>query len=174
MRRAFQRHRHRAFTMAEAAVCIVIVGVMLVAVLNAAAFARTVEYRMATRQRGMLLARALLAEVTAQAYADPQSGTAVFGLEAGESGASRAAWDDVDDYNGLNESPPRARDGTEMSDLADWKWQVQIEWLNPSNPAATVGSESGVKLCTIIVSRHGAPIARLASVRAAGWTLKSL
>ena len=170
-----QSCRRRAFTMAEAAVCIVIVGVMLVAVLNAAAFARTVDYRMAMRQRGMLLARELLAEVTAQAYADPESGTAVFGLEAGETGTgSRALWDDVDDYDGLNESPPRDRDGTDMSDLAEWKWQVRIERLSSSNPTLTVASESGLKLCTVIVSRNGQAVARLASVRSAAWMPNSL
>jgi hypothetical protein len=160
--------------MAEAVVCTAIVGVLLVAAFNTAAFARTIEYRTATRERGLLLASELLAEISSQAYCDAQLGKSTFGLETGEAGnGSRALWDDFDDYNGWEESPPQAKDGTVIAGLTGWKRQVSVQRLSTSNLGNTSLSETGLKLCVVTVSRNGAQLARLASLRSEAWVLET-
>jgi hypothetical protein len=54
------------------------------------------------------LARDLLEEISARPFQDPDQ-TPVFGKEAGE--ATRAAFDDCDDYNGYAEAQGQARNG---------------------------------------------------------------
>jgi hypothetical protein len=62
--------------------------------------------RIATAAR---LGRDLLEEITARSYRDP-SGTTNFGPEADE--LTRAAFDDVDDYQNYNEAPGSLVDAT--------------------------------------------------------------
>ena len=48
-----------------------------------------------------------------------------FGPDSGESSwHRRSVFDDVDDYNGWNESPPQYRDGTTIPDRDDWRHRV--------------------------------------------------
>jgi len=174
MRHRTERWRARAFTMAEAAVCLVIVGVMWVAALRTAAFARTTEFRAAQRERGLLLAQELLAEILLQPYADPQSGTTVYGLETGEAGTgTRALFDDLDDYINWQESPPQAKDGTVMTELTGWKRQVRVQRLKLLTVGQESTTESGLRCCTVTVSHNGAVLAELSSMRSQSWTAEA-
>ena len=174
MSRKRARMRRRSFSMAEAVVCVALVGVLLVAAVTTAAFSRTIEYRVSTRDRGWLLARELMAEISAQPFADPQTGTATFGIESGEAGTgTRALWDDFDDYSGWQDSPPQAKDGTVMADLTEWKRQVRIERVLGTANLTPSGSETGLRTCVVIVTRNGVVMARLASVRSDAWTLET-
>lgn len=164
--------RRSAFTLVEAVVCTAVVGLLLVAALSTSAAARTTEYRMANRERGMLLARQLLAEMLTQPYSDPEEGTAGFGAESGESDGTRRQFDDFDDYRNWSASPPQTRDGEVLTDLTGWKRQVQVRRLNPSN-LNTALSESGLKSCTISVWRDGALVAELSAIRAEIWQMEA-
>jgi Tfp pilus assembly protein PilV len=92
----------------EVVVSTLIVGVMTVAALNG--LGSTTRSSELAGNRGIAagLADDLMAEILSAPYSDP-SGTAVFGLESGESNGSRAAFDDVDDYNGWTEQPPQPK-----------------------------------------------------------------
>src|SRR5690606_21222688 len=60
------------------------------------------------------LARQLMEEIAARRYAEPGAGPhqPTLGPESGEVvGASRLYFDDIDDYHGLDVSPPRDRWG---------------------------------------------------------------
>jgi len=66
------------------------------------------------------LAAQLAAEIRAQAYSNPD-GTAVFGPESDEITGTRDRYDDVDDYNGWNVTPPQRKDGTVMMDYDGYR-----------------------------------------------------
>jgi len=83
----------------------------------------------------------------------------VFGRES-ESGVDRADWDDVDDYHLWSASPPQDRSGTPLPNLTDWQRDVVVEWVDPSNPSVTVGSDQGVKRITVTVRRNGQIVAQ--------------
>jgi hypothetical protein len=129
---------------------------MFVAALNTVGASRLTQYRASQVSRGQLLARLLITEILRQSYQDPD-GTPVFGREADESATTRAAWDDVDDYHGLSETPPVARDGTALSSSAGWKWTVRVEWVDATDPVTVKGTESGAKRITVTVTYKDVP-----------------
>jgi len=159
-----RRATRRAFTLAEAVVCIAIVGGMMVAALSAAAASRLGQYKICQRQRGMLLAQAMMAEILPLAYEEPVD-TATFGPEITETGASRAGFDDVDDYYRWSASPPQNRDGSAAIDQAGWQRTVTVRYVNPDDLTLVAGSDTGVKRIQIDVTHNGVPMASLLAIR---------
>src|SRR5690349_18095656 len=126
------RH-HAGFTLVESIMSILIVGVMYVAALNTLGASRVSQATIADQRRGHELAQQLLVEIVALPYADPTTGTTTFGPEAGESTTSRSLFDDIDDYNGWSETPPKLKDGTTISNLTNWSRRVTVEWVKTNN-----------------------------------------
>jgi hypothetical protein len=106
------------------------------------------------------LADSLMAEILATSYSDP-SGTAVFGLESGET-APRVNFDDVDDFNGWNSSPPKAADGTIIPDRTGYRQRVTVERVVPTNPTqVTSGStDQGAKRICVTIEYNGVVLVR--------------
>jgi Tfp pilus assembly protein PilV len=146
-----RRSRRRALTLVEVVVSTLIVGLMTVAALNALGGATRSSMSAANRAIALGLADDLMAEILATSYSDPD-GAAVFGLETGEA-APRANFDDIDDFNGWNEKPPKDSMGTVMPDRADWRHKVTVLRVVPSNlTTATSGStdEGAKRICVTI------------------------
>lgn len=158
------RHSSAAFTMVEAVLSTIIVAVMFVAALNTVSASRWTQYRASQISRGQLLARLLSTEILRQSYEDPD-GTPVFGRETNESASPRTSWDDVDDYEGLSETPPVARDGTAVANSTGWKWTVKVEWVDPADPSVVKTAESSAKRITVTVSYKDVPQAVTVVVR---------
>jgi prepilin-type N-terminal cleavage/methylation domain-containing protein len=95
----------RGFTLIEAAICAVIVGIMGVAAGSAAAAAGRSREELRTRAQANAAADRLMAEVLGKAFDDPQSPGAIAGLDAGEVKRDRLTYDDIDDYDGLELDP---------------------------------------------------------------------
>src|SRR5258706_4447520 len=141
------QYRKRAFSMVETAFALLLVGGALTLSLNATASMHATQKKESDRIRGQLLAINLLAEIMAQAYQE-RSGTPTFGLEAGESGPTRALFDDVDDYKAYSESLPAAKDGTVINGCSGWTRSVTISRADPANFNAIAPSENGVHKIT--------------------------
>src|SRR3954468_25095313 len=97
------RAAQRGFTLIEAVFATVIVGVMLAAALQTVAVSARLQAKSGDKARGTALADALMSEILAQAYEDP-NGSVLFGREVGEGTTTRSSCDHVDDYNGWSES----------------------------------------------------------------------
>lgn len=138
------------FTIAEVAVCVLIVGVMLAAAAHTLGQSSMLQFRINERTRANQLARAMLAEIMQQAYIEPTQ-TPTFGAETSE---TRSTFDDVDDYNGLSETSPKSKDGTSLNvpSSTNWRRTVSVVWANRLTlAAASPQAESGVKLITVSV-----------------------
>jgi len=160
----------RAFSMIEVAVSIVIVGGLMVASLRVVGAAVRTDQLTMDASRGRLLAEELMAEIVLKAYSEPSGGTAI-GTNAGEvSGSSRAAYDDVDDYHGLVESPCRLADGTPIPSTGAWNRSVTVVWASVASPGTASGSETGLKRVTVEVRRDGRLVGRVTALRARAWT----
>ncbi len=94
-------------------------------------------------------------------YQDPEAAALVvdptFGPEADETSTpTRADFDDIDDYNGWIASPPEDRQGTPLDVDAKYERTVQVEFVDPSTPAALGTSElvgeTGLKRITVTVA----------------------
>lgn len=146
------------------AICTVIVAGLFLAALQASTVAGMNVRWQQDATVGTALGQDLLSEIMQQPYADPTSGTGSFGLEAGEAGASRALYDDVDDYNGWDRSPPAYRDGTNFTWATGYRRAVSVAWVHPTS-LATQGSETLVKRIVVTVSRQERAVATLTALR---------
>jgi hypothetical protein len=106
----------------------------------------------------------LMAEILENDYQEPL-GVPVFGCESGESGTVRTDWDDVDDYHLWTASPLEDKSGNALANSAGWQRDVLVEWVDPSNPATTVGADQGVKRVTVTVQRNGEVVAKEVALR---------
>ncbi len=144
------------FTLVEVAVSVVIVGLLLATSLQVVGAAKIGQYQLTERARGNALAKALLAEITPLGYVEPDT----------ETGETRSTWDDVDDYNGLSESPPTFKDGAAMTvpQPSTWKRTVSVGWIDPLTLAAAA-SDSGAKKIVVTVTHNGRTVATQTAVR---------
>ncbi len=148
----------RALTLMEVIISTLIVGMMTVAALDGLGSTTRSSESAGNRGIALGLADELMAEILVNPYRDP-NGAAVFGLEPGEA-APRANFDDVDDYNGWNEQPPKDADGTIKPDRANYRRRVTVERVVPANPTqATAGTDQGAKRIRVTVEYNGVVLA---------------
>lgn len=158
-------HRRAGLSLAEAAISTVIVAGVLVAALDL--FAATARARVI--QTGQVqanaLAQQLMTEILRARYQEPEE-TVSFGRELSESGASRADFDDVDDYDNWSASPPQAKDGTPMVRYDGWTREVSISYTGTSDPKAlTLPDDEGLKRITVTVTDPRGDLITLVALR---------
>ena len=151
---AQQRVRTRSgLTLAEVAISTLLVGVLMVASL------RTVESSLhnwnaaSASCDGGALARQLLDEIQTLAYEDAD-GSPIFGVETGEatSPATRAQFDDIDDYDAWTSSPPLDKAGNALAEFSGWSRSVSIKKLAAGNHAALANGATDEGLREILVT----------------------
>lgn len=157
----------RSFTLIEAVISTVIVGIMFVAAMNV--LGATAVTKRSTQQQalGYSLAQDLMNEILNQSYEDP-SQKASFGRESGEGGSDRADFDDVDDYDTWSASPPENKNGELLVGYEQWARSVEVDFVKPTN-FAVIGSKTGVKRITVSVSQKGKPATELIAIRTQAW-----
>ncbi|MEP0846588.1 MAG: hypothetical protein HRF50_07170 [Phycisphaerae bacterium] len=159
----------RALTLAEIVVSTAIIGVVLVAALNAVGAAATASHKLNGRQHAVLLAEQLMNEILLLPYEDPVGPTKACSPESGEDGSNRGTFDDVDDYNGFKCSPPQDGTGAGMSDLAGFGFQAKVFWVSTADLATESGVETGLKRIEVFVEVDGLPAAELIALRSQAW-----
>jgi MSHA pilin protein MshD len=168
MMRARFHHRRRGFTLIEATLSTIIVAMMAATALTTVRLSVRSQFKSSERATGGLLASALMAEIMALPYQDPSLPTVTLGPEAGESTTSRAAWDDVDDYNGWSESPLQNKDGTTIANTTNWQRSVEVVWVNSGNPTTLSAIETGCKRITVTVKHNGVIAAKRVCLKGNG------
>jgi type II secretory pathway pseudopilin PulG len=155
----------RGLTLIEVVASTMIVSLMAVAALNALAAATKSSNSIGNRAVAAGLADELMSEIMMQSYSDPD-GSPVFGHESGESTSVRSAFDDVDDYDGWNASPPQYRDGTNIPDrTTDWRQRVAVTYVTPTNPTQTSATDQGAKRIHVTIEYQGVVLADQYAVR---------
>src|SRR5262245_8907175 len=164
--------RRPAFSLVEALTACAIVGVLLVAALNAVTAMARGRVNLADRAQGSALAQRLMSEVVGQRYEDPTQANAGLGLETGERTTDRTDWDDVDDFNGLDQSPPRDRSGRVLTTEPGWRWTVSVQRvvLNDNGSVGAVSvTDTGCKKVVVTVQHRGTTVASETAYRTRGW-----
>jgi hypothetical protein len=69
-----------------------------------------------------------MSEIVSQDYSDPTV-SGLWGPELTEGLTGRTAFDDVDDYSGFSESPPKDRSGVAMAGWTGWRRSVAVTWV---------------------------------------------
>jgi len=154
-----------AYTLVEVIISTLIVGLVMVgAMQNVGASLSGQEFNL-QRSRAVLMAMAMMAEIRELPYLEPDD-TPTFGREAGESATSRVNYDDVDDYDGWNCSPPEEKDGSAISNADGFSRAVTVEYVDPDDLTATVGGDQSVKRITVSVVRRGETLASMTTITA--------
>jgi type II secretory pathway pseudopilin PulG len=154
----------RALTLIEVVASSMIVSLMAVAALNALGAATKSANSIGNRAIAAGLADELMSEILMQPYSDPD-GSATFGRESGESASPRSAFDDIDDYNGWNVSPPQYRDGTVIPDRTNWRQRVTITRVIPATPSQTTNTDQGAKQIHVTIEYQNQTLADQIAVR---------
>jgi len=103
------------------------------------------------------LASGLMAEIMSRDFVEAGlscSPTYILGIDSGESISIRSTFDDVDDYNGYNESPPCYVNGTQMEGpyYSAFRRSVIVDFADETNNFASTGSCTEYKLVTVTVT----------------------
>lgn len=158
-----ERDRRRGLTLTEVVVSTMIVGMMTVAALNGLGSTTRSSELAGNRGIALGMADSLMAEILATAYSDP-NGAPTFGLEPGEA-PPRVNFDDVDDFNGWNQLPPKAADGTIIPDRANFRQRVTVDRVMPATPTQTTpGTDLGVKRIRVTIECNGIVLAEHAAI----------
>lgn len=165
--------RRNAFTLAEAVISVAVVGLMLVAALNTLG-ASAMSRLLTTQQRdALMLADDLMGEILAKPYADP-SDPGSLGPETGETRtATRAAFDDADDYEGWKKSPPEAPDGTALKLGSTFTRSTRVQWATYAEGkiTTTTAADTGMLVIRVRVDDGDRNLVSLFAFKTAdfGW-----
>lgn len=144
-----KRHQ-QGFTLIETVMFLIIVGLALAAMsqLYSSNVAHSSEPLL--RQKAISLANFYMDEILRKKWnentpdgggcVNTGSGSCATGPAAaaiGTDGQSRATYNDVDDYNGINESPPKDQSGAALSDFTGFTARVSVSnsGFNPTSDA---------------------------------------
>lgn len=117
--------RQSGFTLVELVMAIVIISIAVGGVMLVFVVALTHSADPQRQQQAIAIGQAYMDEILARDYADPD------GSNVGE---VRATFDDVLDYNGINQSP-RDQDGNAIAGLNDYTVRVSVVDSTALGPA---------------------------------------
>lgn len=144
MKRRQYKVLHRpAFTLVEAVISVLVMGLILVPavqMISVAAKARSVKV---TQQQSLQLARELLTEITEAHYSLPAGMT---------DGSTRQTWILIDDYNGLTENPPLSQAGAALAGYTGWQRTATVQFVLATLPGTTSLLDTGLKRITVTVT----------------------
>lgn len=160
---AMVKRARRGLTIIEVVVSMLVVSSMLVASLYAVGASRTTLMRARDRVVAAQLADDLLGFVYRLPYKSPSG--SLLGIELGNLLADKTTLDDVDDFEGYVENPPRYADGKVMPGMTDWTRRIRVQYVDVSNPAFVSAGETGVKRIIVTVERRGVELARRVALR---------
>jgi hypothetical protein len=168
--RSAGHQRRRGLTLVEGVVSVLIVGLVLVTSLSTLGWTARARHVQAGLGEKQTLAIDLMTEILQARYEEPgageitfeqDGGTTVlelpagspeFGPEDGEDDGTRLTFDDVDDYDQWQASPPQRRDGTALPNKDGWKRKVFVQYVDPLTLVPTGATDSGLKRITITVT----------------------
>ncbi|MEQ8857038.1 MAG: prepilin-type N-terminal cleavage/methylation domain-containing protein [Pseudomonadales bacterium] len=163
------------FTLVELVVTMVVISIAVLGIGQALAFAFTHQSDGIWQTRSVALAETYIEEIMARRFdeATPVGGVppcapaAVPCSAVGSDGETRAEFDDVDDYDGLDEQPPLDMDGNPRPEYARFRVQVSVGYPDAAQVAAFgLDDASDAKLVTVTVTPPGEATMRFPILRA--------
>ncbi len=159
--------RAPGFTLIEAAICTLVVAVMLAAALSVVGSAARGALREREWRRAQSFAKTVMNEALAAAFNDPQGGSG-FGIDAGENLSNRFTFDDVDDFNGYTESGLTEASGKALPWGAGWTLKMSVQNVAPSDPTTLRpdADDTGLRRVTVTVAAPGGHAYHLLGLKA--------
>lgn len=165
MNREVESPTANGFTLVETVITISIVSIALLAISQALSFGLQHSSDGISQARTVNLAQSYFEEISAKRYAE---GTPVGGVPAcsstttpcgaigPESGESRTSYDDVDDYDGLLDQPPKDSQDTVRTGYESYQVAIDVRYLLSSEVSALgVDDTTDAKRVTVEVTPPG-------------------
>lgn len=156
-------HRdERGFTLVDLILVIIIVAIAIPPMLTLFIQAVSGSTFGVTVSRANALASTLREEIQSKKWdesAPPPS--LILGPETGE---SRATFDDVDDFDGLDESPPRDSQGAILAGFTGFRQQVSVCYVANTDFDTCIGGPTMYKQVTVTVTGPEGRATQLATV----------
>ena len=131
------RNPNSGFSLIEVVVLLVVVRLALppIAILMYQTISDSAQSHM--QAKALELAKGLMEEILSKEFEDQQEASGSFGTEE----ATRAAYDDVDDYDGLSEKPPRDSQGNIIDACSGFRAKIAVENVQPSSPGGSAAPD---------------------------------
>lgn len=148
------RPARRGFTLIEASLTTVIIGVAFVAMLQLFAAGTNAQATGAQLTSGINIAKSVRELSVGMAFSSPATPNN-WGLDAGESADDPSGCDDINDLDNRVFDPPVDARGHEMTDMAGWKQTVSVQSVDPNGVESVLpdGTTRAVRVLTIVT--HG-------------------
>jgi len=133
------RRNERGLTLIE---LVVVIAVMLVAIPPLTSLYTEVASASVDetyQSAAVSLADSLMEEIVSKAFEDPDLSEGTFATEEG----SRAAYDDIDDFDGLSNSPPQGIDGSDLDDYGGITRSVLVDNVTTTTPDPVTAETDG-------------------------------
>jgi len=141
-----------AFTLIELLITIVLVGIVLLALIMSFHESLKSLERQKDLLSANLLSEELMNEIRSKAFQNPGTNI-MFGPETNENEFVRRNYDDVDDYNGLTDAPPKTIEGVILSNYIGFTRQAfVVNVSNVSDWAVPTINTTAFKRITVVVS----------------------
>jgi type II secretory pathway pseudopilin PulG len=154
------------FTIIEAAMVTVIIGVAFTAVMGLF-YACTTQNRVANHTTvAAMLASNVQEAMAALPYSDPNPLVATFGPEPGE---TLETFDDIDDFHGLSINPPIDATRAPIPELSQYTQTITVTRVPANNPSGSSATETGSVRVRVVVSYQQNPQAPAEQVFSMSW-----
>ena len=156
--------RELGFTLVELIVTMVVISIAVLGITNALSFAFAHQSDGLWQAKSVALAESYLEEIMARRFdeATPLGGvppcapTTVACSAVGVDGEARTEFDDVDDYHGVDDSPPLDVNGNPRLEYAGYRVQVTVAYLDALQVSALgLDASTDAKLVTVRVTPPG-------------------
>ena len=116
----------RGFTLIEMNLAVIIVGVMAAVLVSLYSVSSKAFVEIRVKNKANSLAIAAMEDIKCRKWdeTEPAGTKSAIGRDPGETAGDKTTFDDIDDFNGYSESPPRYQDGTPMPGLDGFSMTV--------------------------------------------------
>ncbi len=152
-------------TLAETVVATLLIAMVMVSTLQIVGpIARSTTVH-ADRLIAADLASEMIEEIATKPFVDPNTASIDdIGFDKDDVFTKRSEYDDIDDYNAWNSSPPMLSNGLTNYKLGSWTRSVKVSHVLLSDATTESVTSTGLKRVTVTVSKNGTVLCTLQSL----------
>lgn len=163
MKRSLNKNTH-GFTLIETLVATIIIGIAVCALVMSTISQTQANAFGIDTSTAEFLSEEIRALMMPLSVVEPDSVTATFGKEAGETVV--ADFDDLDDFDGSTFSPPIDVNGTVLNDFASYSQIITVENVDPANLTNVVADNgSSIVRVSVGIQQNGKEITSTSWIR---------